>query len=372
MKRIDTSTVAEDLFGTGRDGCTDGDAPTAVPPTSMNASFFNALQQALANTVELDGKTLDGAQDDFQVPDTILGMLRDLCSSTQGFVTSGLTWVIDSGLDADLDEPGVFYADGRRYTVTSIDPADTPRTFADDDVRYVYIEPDPADERGYVIVDSPSLAPQRGRALTAIITTAGGSITSIVNWSAIVTGQAMLNLAALRVDQLRPQDSLATVGNVGTQLDNVPGRFVNVASRELNLGEDRSNDSTDTTRAEIRRLVHSETLVGSGTADEILVTTTEGQDDDAVTLRILVSGRRTDASNFGYCAEVIIGANKQSGAWVFNGTASVVHEQGDGGGVRTVRLVIDGSNRIVLRHSLSNAETWVFVTEVSLIYNFAA
>lgn len=55
MQRIDTATRAEDLFGPGKDGFTDGDPETALAPTHLNAAFFNSVQEELATVVEAFG-----------------------------------------------------------------------------------------------------------------------------------------------------------------------------------------------------------------------------------------------------------------------------------------------------------------------------
>lgn len=59
MRRIDTPTAAEDLFGPGKDGFRDGNPALAILATRLNAAFFNALQEEVANTIELGGLALD-------------------------------------------------------------------------------------------------------------------------------------------------------------------------------------------------------------------------------------------------------------------------------------------------------------------------
>lgn len=58
MERINTSTAAPDLFGPGKDGFTDGD-PGLAPETALDAAWFNAVQEELANAVEASGQELD-------------------------------------------------------------------------------------------------------------------------------------------------------------------------------------------------------------------------------------------------------------------------------------------------------------------------
>ena len=59
MRRIDTPTAAQDLFGPGKHGFRDGDPLIAVLATRLNAAFFNSVQEELARLVEGAGVVLD-------------------------------------------------------------------------------------------------------------------------------------------------------------------------------------------------------------------------------------------------------------------------------------------------------------------------
>lgn len=59
MRRIDTPTAAQDLFGPGKHGFRDGDPLIAVLATRLNAAFFNSVQEELAKLVEGSGVVLD-------------------------------------------------------------------------------------------------------------------------------------------------------------------------------------------------------------------------------------------------------------------------------------------------------------------------
>lgn len=61
MRRIDTPTAAEDLFGPGKDGFRDGNPALAILATRLNAAFFNAMQEEIAGVVEGAGLALDPA-----------------------------------------------------------------------------------------------------------------------------------------------------------------------------------------------------------------------------------------------------------------------------------------------------------------------
>lgn len=59
MRRIDTSTAAQDLFGKGKHGWRNGNPQAGVRPTQFNAEFVNALQEEIANAIERAGISLN-------------------------------------------------------------------------------------------------------------------------------------------------------------------------------------------------------------------------------------------------------------------------------------------------------------------------
>lgn len=59
MRRIETSGRAEDLFGPGRHGFKDGNPLTGDPATVLDAAWFNAIQEEVANAIEGAGLALD-------------------------------------------------------------------------------------------------------------------------------------------------------------------------------------------------------------------------------------------------------------------------------------------------------------------------
>jgi len=54
VKRIDTATRAQNLFGSGRDGFRDGSTP-GTAPTDLNAAWFNTVQEEVARAIETHG-----------------------------------------------------------------------------------------------------------------------------------------------------------------------------------------------------------------------------------------------------------------------------------------------------------------------------
>lgn len=60
MQRIDTTTKAVDLFGSGKHGFQDGNPALGVAATQLNAALFNNVQEEIARVVEAAGIALDG------------------------------------------------------------------------------------------------------------------------------------------------------------------------------------------------------------------------------------------------------------------------------------------------------------------------
>lgn len=59
MKRIDTATKATDKFGPGKHGFTDGDPTIPIPATELEGSWFDHVQEEIANFIEEQGIVLD-------------------------------------------------------------------------------------------------------------------------------------------------------------------------------------------------------------------------------------------------------------------------------------------------------------------------
>jgi len=59
MHRIDTGTVDEDEFGTGKDGFTGGDPGSGIAPTDLSADWCDDVQETLAQFIEGEGISLE-------------------------------------------------------------------------------------------------------------------------------------------------------------------------------------------------------------------------------------------------------------------------------------------------------------------------
>ncbi len=59
MHRIDTPTAQRDKFGAGKNGFTNGDPSTGRRATDLNSDMWDAVQEEIANAIELTGIPLD-------------------------------------------------------------------------------------------------------------------------------------------------------------------------------------------------------------------------------------------------------------------------------------------------------------------------
>lgn len=125
MERITGPTVSPNENGTGRDGFTEGGG--ATPPTHLNASFFNNVQEELARAVERSGQALDGA--DFE---QLAQAIERAEPAEQGRV-SGLGVTDGTGLSVDISA-GAFIWNGRRFWYpggsVAVPPSSTTYIFA--------------------------------------------------------------------------------------------------------------------------------------------------------------------------------------------------------------------------------------------------
>lgn len=64
MHRIDTPTAQRDKFGQGKNGFTRGNPQTGTPATQLDYLYCDAIQEEIANAIELAGITLDKSKQD--------------------------------------------------------------------------------------------------------------------------------------------------------------------------------------------------------------------------------------------------------------------------------------------------------------------
>ena len=120
MKRIDTATKATDKFGPGKHGFTDGDPTIPIQATELQGSWFDHVQEEIANFIEEQGIALD-ANNRTQLAAAITAKLangnylRGNVSATlaAGFWTTPVAATINAG---DVTLP---VASGNRFTLTA-------------------------------------------------------------------------------------------------------------------------------------------------------------------------------------------------------------------------------------------------------------
>jgi len=200
MKRISTSTADVDKFGTGRNGFTNGDPDTAVPPTQLDEADFDHYQEETARAVEGAGATLD--EDNYnQLDDAIQeAAVRGVSVlATHDYVLSGLTLTLNGASLVIPLAAGAYVMDGRRYVVTAAKLlAATANSFTLTASRdtYFYIAPEnpgtpstpPNRETVYVTtvaVTNGAAAPSTpaGTLLFAMVVSNGSGSTSVTYYS---------------------------------------------------------------------------------------------------------------------------------------------------------------------------------------------
>lgn len=98
MRRIDTPTAAQDLFGPGKHGFRNGDPANAVLATRLNAEHFNALQEEIAGVVEGSGTALNPADNG-----QLFTAIKSLFRSATLKATELLLGVLRVGTQAEVD-----------------------------------------------------------------------------------------------------------------------------------------------------------------------------------------------------------------------------------------------------------------------------
>jgi hypothetical protein len=127
MHRIDTTTKQADKFGTGKDGFTAGNPGIGTPPTDLNETWCDSVQEEIAGVIEGVGHTLSATVNK-QLLRTILGLHlkhweRRVTGSSSGMYalcvggSSGRTLVV-VGVDAGTAHSIWSSTDGG-YTWTS-------------------------------------------------------------------------------------------------------------------------------------------------------------------------------------------------------------------------------------------------------------
>ncbi|MBC06368.1 hypothetical protein [Thalassospira sp.] len=120
MKRIDTQTKATDKFGPGKHGFTNGNPTIPTPATELDESWFDHVQEEIANFIEEQGIVLD-ANNRTQLAAAITAKLAN-GNYLRGNVSSTLTagfWTTPVAATVNAGDVTLPVASGNRFTLTA-------------------------------------------------------------------------------------------------------------------------------------------------------------------------------------------------------------------------------------------------------------
>lgn len=332
MQRITTDTVDADKHGAGKDGFTDGDAGAGTPPTRLNADWFDAVQEEIANAIEGRGVALDEA--------TNLQLHRVIATSPEHMikrgVANGLTYVPTVGRAATLQAGTVYYA-GRRYHISAAAitalATESPRTFTASRDTYVVLTP--TSDTAFTIaareVTVGAAAPtiSSNEVVVAVVTTDASAITNVENAATI--GDVEIASVQLGTTARRP---VAAFPGGGRCIEKVVRVWVTNTTSNV--------DATLLLASEFP--AESVALV---ICDVVGISTT-----NAITPQTMIMLARPFGRNGGGIVSSLATTE------VFKEFFSTGH---------TVEPVVSGST-VVLRHTLaSTGDNWLFVTNVRII-----
>jgi hypothetical protein len=135
MQRINTSTAAADLHGAGKKGFTEGDEDNGILSTALSADIMNALQEEVANVIELNGDSLD-ENDNTQLFSAIkkiasgaaiIQATTDLINNTTTAFPVG-TVVSTASFAAENDQGGAKWL---KTAITGLTPSQSPAQLGD-------------------------------------------------------------------------------------------------------------------------------------------------------------------------------------------------------------------------------------------------
>ena len=120
MKRIETATKATDKFGPGKHGFTDGDPTIPIPATELEGSWFDHVQEEIANFIEEQGIALD-ENNRTQLAAAITAKLANgnyLRGNVSATLNAGF-WTTPVLASVDAGNVTLPVASGNRFTLTA-------------------------------------------------------------------------------------------------------------------------------------------------------------------------------------------------------------------------------------------------------------
>lgn len=403
MKRIDTSTVEEDKFGTGRDGFTNG-SPGVTPPTQLDETWFDHAQEELARAIEGSGQTLDDTNYN-QLDDAV--HFSTLCSPNAAcYVLSGLDVEEDVNLDVIIGAGKIVFAapgepQARIYDITeakleAVLGAGRIITLDDDSDNYLYFAAeDPGAITGnretiyitFVSVANGAAQPftPAGTRLFARVVTGSGNINTIERFrrGPLLVNEGQGGIACRDAPdgtaaEVVPYAPSSVDVDLGTGLTIMDGggtvrtrkHFRNVRARRLFLSDQTVTPDTDANQAMFWTEPFSDTTTPAGTTQRTLLNENSYPDGTVVTLFIRVSAFSTTDPTDGYSCIYAAHAHIDGGTtWDLDGGLVKLFEDGNGAIASGVSFDITASGSL-LRASLTGHATdtmrWFYVIDFTL------
>lgn len=397
MRRINTATAADDLFGAGKDGFTDGSAPSP-PPTHLNATWFNNAQEEIARAVEGNGATVvagGSTENYFQLDDAIGDMARVVAASSASsnrYITEGLTFDISGTSLSTTLAAGRMVFDGRRYVITAAKLGSFaswgPLTASRD--HYFFIAPEDPDapatppnratvhiERSDVANGASAPSTPTGMILFAKIVASGTDLTSVTYYNRgprlMAESQGFValrpNLGTDTRTAFHPSTSIAV--DLGfTTTDSQQGYFSREYVEELHV---RSTASSLFTYADNYRYTFVKSVAAAGAPDELLLNSANFPDGTSVYIEVKgVAFDLTDPTD-SYSFRLEGHAHLDGGAplsWDLDGTGGVEAFEGGAGGIAAgmgISIIVDGGDLLKLSFAGHATDATRWFCEVHII-----
>jgi hypothetical protein len=394
IRTVPDGTEDADLFGTGIDGFTSGDAQSLVPATIVSHFVMNHFQEEVCRAAEGSGQSIttyadsnaaqtaqDGGTMDYHQLDKAIRLGQHSCSpetDASVCILSGLR-LTTSGASLDVEVlPGEFVYRGRRYVITAAKIADAgfdAVTLTASMDNYLSIGPDSTDESSLdvqvtaVTVGNPEPSAPAGTFLFARCTTDGSGVTAITY---MTHGPILMteNLAGLR---LRRPDG------AGVSAALIPHPRTN---RSVDIGQEEDDEDSQTPlvgsfirkicfqekamRSEIHAAAHPIAMEREYTR-QVLTTSADGRIDlydetdwdNGTAIYVTAEGvvyNATDPTDcYGFTYRFLV--FKDGGSFTLNGSGSLAHEGGTGAIAASVGVtasIVSGEVGLNLLHHTSN------------------
>lgn len=372
MKRIDTATVETDKFGTGRDGFTNGDPGVPTPPTQLDETWFDHVQEELARVVEGNGDTLSDAS--YEQVHTVVqqaSVRAVACDPTASFVLRGLTFDLTGTSLSVTRAAGEVVYEGQRYII----PGTSVHTLTASRDTYFFFQPDGIDALTITAtaVANGASAPSApaGGVLFAMIVSDASDATAVTYYNRgphlIDENGASVRLRPVLGTDIRaalvPGEDLVDLG--ASTPESVTDHFRNAYVREMHIRS--SAGSLHTAFDNYERTEFSSTSAG-GTTHINLLDVADYPDGVAAYVEVRVVGFSPTDPTDGYSARHECHIHADGGAWDLDGSGGAPQfVDGDGAIAASVatNLNISGDDlRLSITGHATDAMRWVLAIRV--------